>query len=398
MTKRIAVISDMVPPSWGGGVASSHYHLSRVLKKHGCEVRAFAYFDQGDDADGVVRRGSPRWLVRLIRRANSLAFRFLDRGKAAYQLADILLRAWGAFRLNGALSRFRPDIVILPDHGAPGLFIRPIKGCRRVLIAHHSPMRSLVLPLIEPHSERDARLAKRLEDRVLKTIDKVICPSAYMKKIFLASYNFHGPVEVVPNMVEADFLDGVEAADPRRDMGLEADAPLVYVPAGGNKFKGALMLCDVVGGLCEAAEGSIGFYISGAVSPELAERLHAVSPKARLFMPGNVGGEENLSWTKACSFGICLSLVENYSMALLEAALCGLPMVAFDVGGNREIIVSGENGFLVAELDTAALIGAAARLLDPSGLEDMRRQTFADAQARLSEAAVAPRYIESILR
>ena len=397
MSKRIAIVSDMVPPSCGGGIASSHYHLSRVLKKNGYEVKAFACFDQGGDAKDVVRRRSPQWMVRLIRRANSLLFRFLDREKAAYQFADILLRAWGAFRLNGDLSQFRPDVIILPDHGAPGLFIRPIKGCRWVLIAHHNPMRFLDLPLIGPHSERDARIAMRLEDRVLKTIDKVICPSAYMKEVFSASHRFNGPVEVAPNLVEDDFLDGVEMADPRRDMGLEADAPLIYIPAGGNKFKGALMLCDVVKGLCGAAGGPVGFYISGAVPPELGERLHAVSPKARLFMPGNVSGEENLSWIKACSFGICLSLVENYSMALLEAALCGLPMVAFDVGGNREIIVSGETGFLAAELDTVALIGSASRLLDPSELDDMRRRTFADARARLSEAAVAPRCIKSIL-
>lgn len=41
------------------------------------------------------------------------------------------------------------------------------------------------------------------------------------------------------------------------------------------------------------------------------------------------------------------SLSEGYSMALLEACASGLPIVATDVGGNREIVVDGHNGVLV---------------------------------------------------
>lgn len=60
------------------------------------------------------------------------------------------------------------------------------------------------------------------------------------------------------------------------------------------------------------------------------------------------------------------SLSEAYSMALLEAGAAALPVVATDVGGNREIVQEGRTGRLVPAQDVAALAGAMLDLLrDP---------------------------------
>ena len=111
----------------------------------------------------------------------------------------------------------------------------------------------------------------------------------------------------------------------------------------------------------------------------------------RIHAPGPLDGPANLGRVKACSFCVYPTLAENYSMALLEAALCGVPMVTFDVGGNGEIIRDGTNGFLAPAHDVDALATAAARLLDPTTVRQMAETTHGDAKARLdtSDAWVA---------
>jgi glycosyltransferase involved in cell wall biosynthesis len=54
---------------------------------------------------------------------------------------------------------------------------------------------------------------------------------------------------------------------------------------------------------------------------------------------------------------------EPLACAMLSAMAYGLPVVAFDRGGNPEAIEDGKNGLLVRTLDTRALAAAMARLL-----------------------------------
>lgn len=74
------------------------------------------------------------------------------------------------------------------------------------------------------------------------------------------------------------------------------------------------------------------------------------------------------------------SISEGVSLTLLEAMAAGLPIVATAVGGNREVVVEGETGFLVPSRDPAALAAAIARLLSSP---ELRARMGAAARVRV---------------
>ena len=76
---------------------------------------------------------------------------------------------------------------------------------------------------------------------------------------------------------------------------------------------------------------------------------------------------------------------EGVPRSLLEAAACGLPLIATDVPGCREVVREGENGLLIPPRDPAALGKAIARLAGDAALR--RRMGEASCQLAVAEFA-----------
>ena len=68
-----------------------------------------------------------------------------------------------------------------------------------------------------------------------------------------------------------------------------------------------------------------------------------------------------LMWT--LDLFVLSSISEGFPIALLEAMASALPVVATDVGGNSEIVIHGETGFLVPPRAPETMADAICRLL-----------------------------------
>ena len=66
---------------------------------------------------------------------------------------------------------------------------------------------------------------------------------------------------------------------------------------------------------------------------------------------------------RAADLAVVGSHREGWSVAMLEALACGLPMVATDVSGARELVRPGENGFVVGAREPGAFAQAMAAAL-----------------------------------
>ncbi|OBV29043.1 hypothetical protein BKN38_05825 [Helicobacter sp. CLO-3] len=91
------------------------------------------------------------------------------------------------------------------------------------------------------------------------------------------------------------------------------------------------------------------------------------------------------------------SLAENLSNAIMESLSCGTPVVAFDIGGNGDMISHKQNGYLAKERDIADLAKGLEWILrlDASEYEALSQRARQSAESKFSMGVVAKQYIEA---
>jgi glycosyltransferase involved in cell wall biosynthesis len=119
----------------------------------------------------------------------------------------------------------------------------------------------------------------------------------------------------------------------------------------------------------------------------VAERVEFAgwSEEARRYLPG-------------FDVFVLPSRQEGFPLAVVEAMLAGVPVVAADVGSVSEAVVEAETGFLVARDDPAALAGRLRHLIsDPQLARKLGRSGRERAQANFTAEAMA-RSFEQLYR
>ncbi|HZS38822.1 MAG TPA: glycosyltransferase family 4 protein [Polyangia bacterium] len=124
------------------------------------------------------------------------------------------------------------------------------------------------------------------------------------------------------------------------------------------------------------------------------ERYFADELASRLALPGvravgEVGGAPKtrfLGGARALLFPICWE--EPFGLVMIEAMLCGTPVLAFDRGSVREVIDEGVTGFVCRDVD-----GLAARLRQFAAGGFDRRRCAARARERWSASRMVAEHL-----
>ncbi len=103
------------------------------------------------------------------------------------------------------------------------------------------------------------------------------------------------------------------------------------------------------------------------------------------------------SFLAQADFFVLSSVSEGIALTLLEAMAVGLPAVATDVGGNREVVVHGQTGYLVPPGSHPALADAMLAIQSRTVLEGMGRAARQRVEDEFALSAVVARY-EAIYR
>jgi glycosyltransferase involved in cell wall biosynthesis len=99
----------------------------------------------------------------------------------------------------------------------------------------------------------------------------------------------------------------------------------------------------------------------GELYQQLCDLASELGIRDRVFF---TQGEGNvMDYLARMSIGCLTSFSEGFSNAIMEYMAAGLPSVAIDVGGNRDAIIDGETGYLVAERSPEAFARPLIELL-----------------------------------
>ena len=104
----------------------------------------------------------------------------------------------------------------------------------------------------------------------------------------------------------------------------------------------------------------------GSLEADLREQARALGVEAAVHLGWRVG--DVAAWLRRSELLVHPARWEGFGLALLEAMLAGLPVVASDVSSVPEIVVDGETGTLVPPDDPAALATALDALLSDGAL------------------------------
>lgn len=153
----------------------------------------------------------------------------------------------------------------------------------------------------------------------------------------------------------------------RAALGVPEDALLLGSVGRLVALKNHALLIDALSGLLPAHPALHAAIVGdGPLMGELRERIASHGLAERVHLAGARGDVPAL--LPAFDAFVLPSRTEGLSIALLEAAAAGLPIVATDVGGNAEVVQDGRSGRLVPSDDAAALQAALDELLRSPGL------------------------------
>jgi glycosyltransferase involved in cell wall biosynthesis len=163
-----------------------------------------------------------------------------------------------------------------------------------------------------------------------------------------------------------------------------SDDEVVIVFAGRlESQKNPLALADIAAALRRHGSASPWRLViagDGPLAGELRWRLEAARLTDRVLLVG--WQNDPRAALAVADVALLPSLFEGLSLALIEAQAAGLPIVASNVKGNREVVRDG-TGFLCPPTEPAAYACSLAQLINDPAL----RAQFGEAARRHSEAA-----------
>lgn len=243
-------------------------------------------------------------------------------------------------------------------------------------------------------AERRSPWYGRLDRWTNGLVDHNVCVSQGVAEFSIRETGLKpGKISVIPNGVDCDRFAKATAAD-LKTLGLNPGAPVMITVARLEEQKGINDLLQAAVSVLRDRPDCQFLIVGDGRDRHSLEALAAslgIATAVRF-----VGSRADVpALLKAASVFVLPSLWEGMPNALLEAMAAGLPVVATDVEGAREIVCSADLGLLVGPRSPGMLADAILRLLrEPEFSARVARAAQDIMQNKFTEQAAVTKYVD----
>lgn len=191
-------------------------------------------------------------------------------------------------------------------------------------------------------------------------------------------------IRVVPNSIDVSRLrrECPERLEARRALSLPFEAPVVLFVHRLSRRKGAHHILPLARGiLARVPEMRMLVVGDGPLRSEIERAVRREGLAERVWVVGGVPNREMGRYYAASDLLLLPSEEEGFPRVLLEAMVFGVPFIALDVGGVREVVPPEALDWIVPRGDVASLQERAVALLH----SEASRASLVDAGSRWVE-------------
>jgi len=223
---------------------------------------------------------------------------------------------------------------------------------------------------------------------------KVVAPSRSIVRL-IQSRGVHTPIVEIPTGVDTEFFAAGDRNGFRRRYHIPDDAFVIGHLGRLAPEKNLVYLATAVSDCVKAIPES-RFLVTGkgTSAKDIIRIFRNKGISDRLIMAGNQTGSRLADAYHAMDLFVFSSLSETQGMVLTEAMASGLPVIAIDAPGVREVVKHSENGFLLESNATekmfAESVEHAARR--PELMSRMRKAALQTAKAFAREVCAQKLY------
>ena len=201
-----------------------------------------------------------------------------------------------------------------------------------------------------------------LKDYIRKC-DHVVVPTESMRAVVAEQYDFDERVTVVATGIDLRPYKDLKAEPFRIEQGWDDDIVISSVGRLGAEKNWTVLIRAIAKVLETHSSVRLVIIGEGPERKHLQKLTKSLGIAERVNMIGKVAFDEVPSYLKASDLFAFASTTETQGLVTLEAMAAGLPVVAVDAVGTRDIIEHGKEGLLTSN-DSEALATAINKILD----------------------------------